>query len=198
MGDGIRPEDGGARRSASHSRRAGAASYAFSSRWELPAPPDHVWVEIERMLRPDADGWWWPGVAVPEPPPRLAAGERMTLAVRSPLGYRLRMGIRLTEVVPGACIAAESTGDLSGTGRVLVEPASAGTVVVVDWNVETRRRWMNVTAAVLRPVFERAHAAVMRAGERGMRQALERDAAASEPRNAGNPGESTGDDPPRR
>jgi hypothetical protein len=32
---------------------------------------------------------------------------------------------------------------------------------------------MNATAFALRPAFERAHAAVMRAGERGLARALE-------------------------
>lgn len=125
------------------------------------------------MLRPGAGPTWWPGLRIVEPPEALVAGERLALLVRSPLGYRLRVRLTLTEVEPGRSIAAASTGDLRGAGRVVVaEAGEEASVVVFHWDVSTERAWMNATAFALRPVFERAHTAVMRAGERGMRTAL--------------------------
>lgn len=139
---------------------------------------------LQRAMTPD--GSWWPGVTVPDPPARLAAGETLTFRVRSPLGYALRMRLRLTEVDPGRFVAASSTGDLAGRGSIEVaaEPG-VGSVVVIRWEVETRRRWMNATARVLHPAFAWAHDRVMRTGERALCAAL-----ASEVRNAVNPGES--------
>lgn len=138
------------------------------------------------MLRPGADRRWWPGLTLPMAPRRLVPGERMVLAVRSRLGYVLRMRLQLTEIAQGRSVSAASDGDLRGGGRVVVdEDGAEASVVTFQWDVETRRRWMNATAWALRPAFERAHAHVMRRGEQGMRALLA--GARSEPRNTGNP-----------
>lgn len=165
------------------------ASYSFVSRWDVPLPPERAWAELERALRPGAGLAWWPGVTLAMPPRRLVPGERLVLAVRSPLGYGLRVRLELTDVAPGRTLAATSEGDLRGSGRVTVEPRGGAASVIFHWDVETTRTWMNVSGPLLRPVFALAHAWVMRRGERGLRAAL---AAGSEPRNAGNPAESPG------
>ncbi|MDW4572418.1 hypothetical protein R8Z57_06435 [Microbacterium sp. M3] len=157
-----------------------AAAYSFVSHWQAPASPERVWAELERSLVPVTTGprarpGWWPGVEVPMPPRRLVPGERVVLAVRSPLGYVLRMRLELTDVEPGRTLAARSDGDLRGSGRLEVAPALRDATcaeVRVRWDVETRRAWMNATAWVLRPAFTRAHGTVMRRGERGLRRAL--------------------------
>ncbi|WP_106813829.1 SRPBCC family protein [Microbacterium timonense] len=176
-----------------------AAAYSFVSRWRIPQPPEQVWAELERTLTGPSAATipWWPELSIPMPPRRLAPGERMVLAVRSPLGYRLRVRLELTSVDAGRALAAASEGDLRGTGEVVIggpapedrtgDPAGAGwCLVAFRWDVQTRRPWMNATAWLLRPLFERAHARVMRRGERGL-QALWGSGAGSEPRNAGNP-----------
>lgn len=174
------------------------AEYSFVSRWHLPAPAHRTWEELERRLRPAArpradDTVWWPGVTVDMAPRRLVAGERLVLTVRSPLGYRLRLLLELTAVEPGRHLAACSEGDLSGRGSVTIEGAGAeASVAEFRWDVSTRRAWMNATAWLLRPAFERAHAAVMRRGETGLRAALAA-SGGSDPRNAGNPGIEAGE-----
>jgi hypothetical protein len=82
------------------------------------------------------------------------------------------VSLTLTDVGPRR-IAATGSGDLAGTGTVEVRSDAASTALVIRWDVVTRRRWMNATAPVLRPAFAFAHALVMRAGERGLRRALE-------------------------
>lgn len=126
------------------------------------------------MLVPGAHRAWWPGVTVPMAARRVEPGERVVLAVRSPLGYTLRMRLEIVDVEPGRTIAAASDGDLRGSGRVTVEADGDGASIVFHWDVQTRRAWMNATAFVLRPVFERAHAHVMRRGESGLRAVLTR------------------------
>jgi hypothetical protein len=150
------------------------AEYSFLSRWSVEVSAARCWEEIERMLRPDAAAaTWWPAVELVTPPSRVARGEYLVLAVRSPLGYRLRVRLELVDVEPGRAIAAASTGDLRGSGRVEVAPAGPESATVTfRWEVATERRWMNATAWALRPAFERAHAHVMRAGERGLRAEL--------------------------
>ena len=149
------------------------ASYSFISRWRVPVPPERAWQELTRSLRPGAGPRWWPGFTVPMPPRRLVAGERMVVAVRSPLGYTLRIRLELSGVEPGRRIAARSDGDLRGSGRVEIHRVGDdASVVELCWDVESRRAWMNATAWLLRPAFERAHARVMRRGEEGLRAAL--------------------------
>lgn len=149
------------------------ATYSFVSRWRLPVSAERAWDELAGSLRPGDGLAWWPGFAVPMAPRRLVAGERMVVAVRSPLGYTLRMRLEITGVDPGRAISARSDGDLRGSGRVEVRAdGSLGTVVEFGWLVETRRAWMNATAWLLRPAFERAHAHVMRRGESGLRAVL--------------------------
>ena len=149
------------------------AVYSFVSRWRVPGPPERAWRELTRSLRPGAGPRWWPGLTVPMAPRRLVAGERMVVAVRSPLGYLLQMRLELTDIVPGRAIAARSDGDLRGSGRVEIRGDGAeASVVEIFWDVETRHGWMNATAWLLRPAFERAHARVMRRGEEGLRAVL--------------------------
>lgn len=153
--------------------RTKPARYAFTSRWVIDADPARCWGEIERMLRPGAVTGW-PGVRVVQAPRAVRAGESIRLAVRSPLGYRLRVDLALGEVDAPRVLAARSAGDLRGEGRVELHPRGAATEVRFTWNVETTLVWMNRAAPVLRPVFAAAHAVVMRAGERAMRRALRR------------------------
>lgn len=151
-----------------------AAVYSFVSRWTVPASRERCWRELERLLRPDGSASWWRAVTLIDAPGALREGERMTLAVRSPLGYRLRVRLTVTDVAPGERVVAESDGDLRGSGSIEIEAQGADAAsIVFHWNVATERRWMNASAFVLRPVFERAHASVMRAGERGLSRALE-------------------------
>ncbi|HEY9424452.1 MAG TPA: hypothetical protein VIP54_06585 [Microterricola sp.] len=150
--------------------------YGFVSRWTVGAPPERCWDEVERMLRPGGSGaHWWPGVTVSDGPALLAAGEVLTLIVRSPLGYRLRVRLRLTEVVAGDMLAASSTGDLRGAGSLMIEPGAAAgeSALTIRWDVATTRAWMNATGWLLRPAFERAHTRVMAHGEAGLRRALD-------------------------
>ena len=174
------------------------ARYSFESRWALPVRPERVWSELERTLLPgDPQRAWWPGLTVTMPPRRLRTGERMLVTVRAPLGYRLRVLLEITDIDPGRTLAATSTGDLRGVGRLTVAPAETswaagtepggdvGTVIVFEWDVRTRPPWMNAAAWLLRPVFERAHTHVMRRGETALRARLA--GGRSEPRNAGNP-----------
>lgn len=150
------------------------ARYSFVSSWHVPIPAPRAWEELTRLIvAPQLE--WWPAVTVPEPARAVEPGEGLVLAVRSPVGYRLRIRLIIDEVERGHRIAVTSTGDLHGSGRLEVTPdGEQGAAVAFHWVVDTQRRWMNATAWLLRPVFERAHTRVMAAGERGLRAELAR------------------------
>ena len=154
-----------------------AADYSFVSRWWVAVPPDRVWHELARSLEPGGPRWW-AGLSVLMAPRQLAQGERMVLAVRSALGYALRIRLEITGVDHGRSLAATSAGDLRGRGRVTVEAdeRDAGAAVITfHWDVQTTRAWMNASAWLLRPAFTAAHGIAMRRGERGLRRVLDAD-----------------------
>lgn len=149
------------------------AAYSFVTRWSVDASAECCWDELMHVLRADDGASWWPGLEVADVPARVSAGESMVLAVRSPLGYRLRMRLTITAVDPGRSLAAESSGDLRGRGCVQVDAEGEDAAsVVFRWDVVTERPWMNATAFALRPAFEAAHRRVMRGGEAGLRGRL--------------------------
>ncbi|GAA1845130.1 hypothetical protein ACFQZV_10210 [Microbacterium koreense] len=151
------------------------AAYSFASTWHIDAPVDACAAAFAEMFT-SRDGRatdsWWRGVRVERAPRRIGVGERVVLGVRSPFGYRLRVDLTVTAWRQDREIAATSAGDLTGRGRITLRARSehASSVTIV-WNVKTERAWMSKTSFLLRPAFTVAHAWVMRAGERGLREA---------------------------
>lgn len=166
------------------------AAYSFTTGWTMPASPERCWAMLDGLIRERAT--WWPRVRIEritaDPDAAVRVGETLGLVVRSDIGYRLRMRLRVTAISPGESIAADSTGDLRGSGSVRLRRRGGGTRIVIGWDVVTTRSWMNAAAPVLRPVFAAAHDRVMARGECALRAALAGPASRSEPRNAGNPG----------
>lgn len=162
--------------------------YDFTSRWVVPASVERCWALCEQSLV-SGEVPWWPSVRIVPGARAPAVGDVRHLEVRSPWGYRLRVALTVTEVRPPHLLAATSTGDLVGIGRLAIaaRPGSPadGAELTWIWRVELARRWMRLAAPVLRPAFVAAHRLVMRRGERGLRAAL---AGASEIRNPDNTG----------
>jgi hypothetical protein len=69
-------------------------------------------------------------------------------------------------------LEVEATGDLVGHGRWRLTREGDGTLVVYAWDVRTSRRWMNLVAPLLRPVFAWNHAVAMRWGGEGLARRL--------------------------
>ncbi|MBZ2197553.1 SRPBCC family protein [Occultella gossypii] len=148
--------------------------FTFTSTWHADATPAQVW----RVLS-DAATWpqWWPDVVaatVVRPGDADGLGQRTVLTVRAPTGYRLRFGVELTDVSPGAFARARVVGDLDGAGAWSLSADGEGVVMVIVWQVRARRRWMRLVSPLAGRSFARAHAAVMAAGQRGLRSALAR------------------------
>lgn len=151
--------------------RVPLASYDFISTWQVSAPvarcwtfltsPDQTWVE------------WWPSLRKIEVQRKSRiVGSVAECVWRSPVGHRLRFVLTVTDVLPVERLVLASCGDLTGTAIIDFTPAGPGCEITVRWTITTTRRWMNVTAPLLRPVFGWAHHAVMRRGERGLNAVL--------------------------
>ena len=146
--------------------------YIFVTRWRVAASINEVWEAIN-----DAAAYpsWWKAVlsvtpATPGQPGGIARSDAFVW--RAPLGYKLRLTMRITTVERPHRLGGIASGELEGTGNWTLREDGSGTLVRYDWRVRTRRAWMNVLAPVARPVFKRSHDAVMSDGARGLARLL--------------------------
>jgi hypothetical protein len=135
--------------------------YTFTSAWQLPAPPDEVFTELERL---DRYPTWWRQVRRAE----RIDDDTCSLVVRSSLPYDLRMTAhRVCADRTRGVLAARLSGDLIGFSGWRLTAVAGGTRVDFDEQVEVRRPLLR-RLAVARPVFRANHAWMMRCGERGL------------------------------
>lgn len=148
--------------------------FRLVSTWRLDAPAQSVWDAVERV-----EEWprWWRGMAattVVRPPDAQGLGQRTYVVVRSPLGYRLAFGVEIVAARAPYVARARVVGDLVGSGEWSVARDQAGCVATIRWDVEPARGPLRVLTAPLAGPLVWAHAVVMRRGERGLRDRLER------------------------
>ena len=146
--------------------------YDLTTRWQFDAPIDAVW---EAIL--DAEGWprWWPGVERVDTLARGDArgvGARRRYVCKSVLPFRLTFVTQVTRVEPLYLIEGRVDGELEGVGCCYLARDGGLTTVRYEWHVRTTRRWMNVLAPLLKPLFHRNHDAIMRAGGIGLARHL--------------------------
>jgi uncharacterized protein YndB with AHSA1/START domain len=147
---------------------AGVRRYDFLTTWVLEAPRERVWEAIWESER-----WpeWWRGVERVvrlEPGDERGLGQRSRLTWRSRLPYELDFEVRTTRVERPHLLEGEATGELAGLGRWRLFAEDSATAVVYEWQVGTKRRWMNALAPLARPAFAWNHDWVMRNGGRGL------------------------------
>ena len=90
----------------------------------------------------------------------------------SRLPYRLSFELRTTAIERHALMEAVATGELNGVGRWRLSTSGETTRVRYEWTVATAKRWMNVLAPILAPVFRWNHDQVMAEGGRGLARHL--------------------------
>jgi uncharacterized protein YndB with AHSA1/START domain len=140
--------------------------YRFRSVWRLDAPPAAVYGVLER---PDAYPRWWPQVREVRP----TGEDTGVLRFRSALPYDLVVTARATRQDPGRRVLEVSlSGDLEGWVRWTAAPEGPGTRLLFEQEVDVRKPLMRRLALPGRPFFLANHAAMMRAGRRGLRARL--------------------------
>jgi uncharacterized protein YndB with AHSA1/START domain len=156
------------------------AAYSFVTTWRFQAPLELVWQVLNEPARyPE----WWPSIVSYRPltPGLTGVGARGERAVRGRLPYTLRYTTTVTRHEPPRELAYDATGDLVGRGRFVLTGRGGGTEVVCYWDVETTGVVFNLLAPVLRWLFAWNHNQVMRIGERGLAQWLQRQRTAAAP-----------------
>jgi hypothetical protein len=142
------------------------------SEWRLGAPIERVW---EALVRPQDWPRWWRYLQEAVP---VAAGNGRGIGTRtryvwtSRLPYRLAFEMRSTRAEPPVLLEGDASGDLEGRGRWLLARGAGMTTVRYEWRVRTTKRWMNLAAPLLAPLFAWNHDQVMCAGGRGLAEYL--------------------------
>lgn len=150
-----------------------SAEYRFLTTWQIGAPREQVWDAILHVERWRA---WWRGLERVEQRAsgdvdRLGARYRLTWKGRLP--YRLVVEMTTVHLRPCRLLESQARGELEGRGVWRLWPNGAGTRVDYEWRVRTVKRWMNIVAPLLHPLFSWNHDVVMRRGERGLKRLLE-------------------------
>ncbi|RNC70335.1 MAG: polyketide cyclase [Desulfuromonadales bacterium] len=148
------------------------AGYEFVTEWHVGAPLNAVWDAIYHSER-----WpeWWHGlesVVELEKGSDSGVGNVRRYTWRGRLPYRLSFDIRISRIDRPHFLEGIASGDLAGTGRWHFTPDDATTRVRCEWRVATTKRWMNVLAPVLSPLFRWNHDWVMVQGGRGLARHL--------------------------
>ena len=148
------------------------ARYTLVTEWVLAAPAERI---FDALARPEAWPSWWPYLqsvtpVVPGDANGIGAVWRYRWSSRLP--YRLTFDMTTTASRRPELIEGAATGELCGTGcwRLLREGAASR--VRYAWIVSTGKRWMNLLAPLLAPVFRWNHDQVMAAGGRGLARHL--------------------------
>ena len=87
---------------------------------------------------------------------------------QAPIGYKLRTDIVIDQVIKLKKVSLKSSGDLDGTVTCILTIQGDSTRIDIDWQVDTTKAWMNKLSPFLRPLFILSHHAVMRRGEKGL------------------------------
>jgi Polyketide cyclase / dehydrase and lipid transport len=138
----------------------------------IDASRERAWEALE-----EAASWprWWRGVRRVE---ELGAGgsdrvgSRFLIEWRSRLPYRLRFEFLVERVERPRLMEGRVVGDVTGVGRWRLLEDDGVTAVLYEWEVATTKRWMNVLAPIIRPVFKWNHDVVMRWGGEGLARRL--------------------------
>jgi uncharacterized protein YndB with AHSA1/START domain len=147
-------------------------TYSLTTRWLLDAPIDRVW---DALTAPEQWPHWWRYVEAVEP---IAAGDAQGVgAVRrytwsSRLPYRIAFEMTTTALERPSFIEGRARGELNGIGRWRLTRDAGGVGAQYEWVVTTGKRWMNLLAPLLAPVFAWNHDQVMAEGGRGLARHL--------------------------
>lgn len=136
--------------------------YELHSLWRFRIGSEALWDALETLVNGEDPMIWWPAVTTED-----YADGSLHIRAASGLGYSLRFRLHDLDVRRPDSLTIRSDGDLHGSGLVAVEATGPDSCTMsIAWSVETSRRWMRVSAWLLRPAFVLAHHLVMAQGEK--------------------------------
>ena len=149
------------------------ATYSFVSAWKISAPPEAVWEYIGDPLR-----WqlFWPGLEEVKPlddASSLGTGAYQ-FVFKSFLPFRVMLEGRVTSKQAPERLVMKTRGQLVGTGTVeLQDPGDGSTYSQMTWDTRSTLLWMNLSAPLLRGLFEWNHDFLMKRAGEGLARRLD-------------------------
>ncbi len=137
--------------------------FRFERTWQFAMDVDDLWRVLE-----DTSSYpqWWPWLREAQLP-ALERDARARFSVAAPLLYRMRLGLRLTEVTPGQRVVAALDGDLVGRAELRIATAAeGGSRATLEWDLALERPVLRALGSLGRGVLEAGHEWVVRAGVR--------------------------------
>jgi len=148
--------------------------YHFVTKWFFKAPIERVWEEIV-----DISSWpsWWASwkKAVYQGASPLQLGSVIDHEVRGALPYCVRFRAVVTRFQPPHRLEIASSGDLVGTGSLILDPQDHGTTLTYYWDVGLSNPLLNFLDKLpfTRALLEKNHDYVMDDGYRGLKKRIE-------------------------
>jgi uncharacterized protein YndB with AHSA1/START domain len=142
-------------------------------RYRFEIEPEELWplmVQVEAYRR------WWPWLRACDAT-AFETGEQWTCVVQPPLPYSLRFRVTLDEIDPGRFVAATIDGDITGTARIDVTAADAGSELRLVSRLAPHNGLLRAISAVARPIAQLGHDWVIDTGLRQFRAEALPDAA---------------------
>ena len=150
--------------------------YHFVTKWVFHAPVERVWEEIVDV--PSWPSWWtsWRKVVFHGSAPPLQLGSVIDHEVRGRLPYRVKLRTIVTLFQPSHRLEIASSGDLVGTGVLILDPQDQGTAVTYSWDVGLSNPLLNLLGKLsfTRALLEKNHDYVMDEGYCGLKARVER------------------------
>lgn len=146
-------------------------TFDFASTWVLPAPPEDVFTALAAV---DLYPQWWPQVRAVA---RLSESAALVV-IRSALPYSLELIVhREVEDAATGTLRVGISGDLTGYSAFHVAPhpgpwGARHTEARFTESVEVSAAVLGRVAGVLGPLLRANHAAMMRAGQVGLKAHL--------------------------
>jgi len=135
--------------------------YRFLTRWELQASIETVW---DAVSDPTTYTKWFPYIAQVATGDADGVGRAYRFTIRGKLPYSLSFTVENVRQDPPRLLESRSSGQLEGTGRWELSQVGDVTTALYYWHVRTTRRWMTLTAPLLRPLFAWNHHKIMDTG----------------------------------
>ncbi|MGV3466902.1 MAG: hypothetical protein ACO1OT_16620 [Heyndrickxia sp.] len=150
------------------------AHYKFKTKWVFDASSGTTVDQVWDALRSHEYEQWWEGVTakVLEQGDANGLGELRESFFKTRLPYTLSFQNRLIALQKPDLIQLEAYGELEGTGTYHITKADKLIEVIYLWDVVTTKRWMNIMAPIMKPMFKWNHDQVMKRGADGLAKHL--------------------------
>jgi hypothetical protein len=131
-------------------------------RYRFPFSDAQLWERIDDV---PSYPTWWPWLREFDGR-RLVRGEVWHCTVQPPLPYRVRLAIRLDDVMPPRSVTATITGEIVGRATLTISPAEDGCAARLQADLGPDKQALRALAVALRPLVRYGHNWVLDTGAR--------------------------------